>query len=84
MTKVAKERIPADRFVAWLDGMKACGFINYDVDAARLLDINYNNITLYRRDGVDRKTWLACCYLMDNRGLLPPNRTEINETAAGR
>jgi hypothetical protein len=48
----------ADQFCQWLAAMKISG-----AEAARLLGVNVNTITRYKRSGGDRMLALACAAL---------------------
>ena len=48
----------ANEFSAWLKAMKISG-----AEAARLLGVNVNTITRYKRDGAPQTVALACAAL---------------------
>lgn len=53
----------ANEFCEWLKAMKISG-----AEAARLLDVNVNTITRYKREGAPQTVALACSALYHRLG----------------
>lgn len=53
-----------DQFEQWLDDMRFAKLARSDAACARLLGIHANSIILFKRNGTDRRTALACRALL--------------------
>lgn len=53
-----------DQFEQWLNEMRAGGLARSDAACSRLLGVHVNSIVLFKRNGTDTRTALACRALL--------------------
>ncbi len=54
----------ADQFEQWLDDMRFAKLARSDAACARLLGVHANSIVLFKKQGADTRTALACRALL--------------------
>ena len=54
----------ADQFEQWLDDMRFAKLARSDAACARLLGVHANSIVLFKKQGTDTRTALACRALL--------------------